>query len=435
MAQPQVRADAWDESGRRLRALPSLTAARWWAAAVVFIIHALVFMPVYPFQKSELFATIHAILPMQVGSAAVTFFFLLSGFIIYWSNHEMKQPIYYVSRRLLKLFPTHLITALMFIAVVWYFPWERLAAWLPNLLLIHTWKPDWSLLAGLNVPSWSLAAELLFYVSFPLFLPLVRRIPSRRLFLAIGVLFACIVLLHLSFYLFADGRKDIANTFVPLFFDTETSPPYDVHAAPAWFLIPEFKQDIGYWLTYYFPLSRLPEFYIGVLGARAVIEGRWRNTAVWWPAVLLVASVALTWVLPVNFKMSVPMLLPVAALVCTFAVRDMEGRSGPLMTSRPAQWAGNISFALYLVQFPVMAALQKFLIAGGSYGFWGWAGFALLAFAISVVISDLIFRFVDDPAMNAYGRWNRRRRGRVQAPARHRADAAPRPAAGSVDLL
>lgn len=421
-----MRPDALDSTGTRLRALPSLTAARWWAAGLVFIIHALVFMPVYPFQKSELFRTIHGILPMQVGSAGVTFFFLLSGFIIYWSNHQMSQPLYYVSRRLLKLFPTHLITALLFIAVVWNFPWQRVAAWLPNFLLIHTWVPEWSLLAGLDVPSWSLASELLFYVSFPLLLPLIRRIPSQRLFTAVLLLFVAIVLLHLAYYLFADGRKDIANTFVPLFFDQDVSPPYDVHAAPSWFLLPEFKQDMGYFLTYYFPLSRLPEFFLGVLGARAVIEGRWRNTATWWPALALVAAVASTWVLPINFKMSVPMLLPVFALICTFAVRDLEGRSGVLMTSPLAQWAGNISFALYLVQFPVMAALQKFLIAGGSYGFWGWLGFAALAFVISIALSDIIFRFVDDPLMNAYARWNRRRS--VPAP------SAPAPSADTASV-
>lgn len=426
MAQPTFRPDAVDDNGRP-RALPSLTSARWYAAAIVFVVHALVFMPVYPFQKSELFRTIHGIIPMQVGSAAVTFFFLLSGFIIFWSNGAMREPVYYVLRRLLKLYPTHLITAIMFVAVVWNFPWDRVGAWLPNFLLIHTWNPTWSQLGGLNVPSWSLCAELLFYVTFPLFLPLVRKIPSNRLFLAIGVLFAAIVVLHLAYYLFASGYKGTTNTFVPKFFDIPASPPYDVHAAPAWFLLPRHLVDGGYYLSYTFPLSRLPEFYLGVLGARAVLEGAWRYANPALPAVALVGSVALTWVLPVNFKMSVPMLLPVLALVCTLAVRDLEGRSGFFMTSRYALWGGNTSFALYLVQFPVMAGLQKWLIAGGEYGFWGWLGFAALAFVLSSVIADLIFRLVDDPAMKAFARFHRARRGARSAPAaRHRAPVPAR---------
>jgi peptidoglycan/LPS O-acetylase OafA/YrhL len=65
--------------------LPSLTGARWWAAFAVFVLHALVFLPVYPFQKSSTFETIHNFVPMQLGAAGVTFFFVLSGFVIYWS--------------------------------------------------------------------------------------------------------------------------------------------------------------------------------------------------------------------------------------------------------------------------------------------------------------------------------------------------------------
>ena len=47
--------------------LPSLTGARWWAAMLVYVLHALVFLPVYPFQKSELFRQIHTVVPMQLG--------------------------------------------------------------------------------------------------------------------------------------------------------------------------------------------------------------------------------------------------------------------------------------------------------------------------------------------------------------------------------
>jgi len=414
LVQPTIRPDAIGANGRP-RALPALTSARWYAALTVFVVHALVFMPVYPFQKSDLFRTIHSIIPMQVGSAAVTFFFLLSGFIIFWSNGAMKEPVYYVLRRLLKLYPTHLITAIMFLVVVWNFPWEKVGAWLPNFLLIHTWNPRWSQLGGLNVPSWSLCAELLFYVSFPLFLPLVRKIPTDRLLAAIGILFAVIVVLHLGYYFFADGYKGVHNTFVPKFFDIPGSPPYDIHAAPAWFLLPQHLVDGGYFLSYTFPLSRLPEFYLGVLGARAVLEGVWRNTNIAWPSIALLAALALTWVLPVNFKMSVPMLLPVLALVSSLAVRDLEGRNGPFLTSKVALWGGNTSFALYLVQFPVMAGLQKWVIAGGEYGFWGWLGFAALALVISSAIADLIFRFADDPAMKTYARVHRARRARRQA--------------------
>ena len=47
---------------------------------LVYVLHALVFLPVYPFQKSELFRQIHTVVPMQLGSAGVTFFLHPVGF-------------------------------------------------------------------------------------------------------------------------------------------------------------------------------------------------------------------------------------------------------------------------------------------------------------------------------------------------------------------
>ena len=84
---------------------------------LVYVLHALVFLPVYPFQKSELFRQIHTVVPMQLGSAGVTFFFILSGFLIYWSNSEVSgsvTPSTIADVRLTKIFPMHLITMVMF---------------------------------------------------------------------------------------------------------------------------------------------------------------------------------------------------------------------------------------------------------------------------------------------------------------------------------
>ena len=405
--------------GGRRPALPSLTGARWWAALIVFWLHALVFLPVYPFQKSELFARIHAVVPMQLGSAGVTFFFILSGFIIYWSNSEMTDRRYFLGRRLLKIYPSHVLAAVLF-AVVAAVPLGRTVTWLPNLLLVHTWVPNWTSLGGANIPSWSLVAELLFYLTFPLFLPLVHRVSDRRSWAAIGVLLAVIVAIHLAVYLLASGYKGVENTFVPRFWPGDESPAWDVHASPAWFAQPSIPVDLGYWLSYNFPLTRLPEFYLGVFGARLVVAGRWRNTSLWLPMVSLAAMFALTWLVPVNFKMSVLFLLPTVLVVCTLAARDLSGRTG--MTGRGRMiWLGNISFAFYLVQFPVMVAVQKWFISGHRYGVLGWLGWSLVVLAISVVLADLVFRFVDDPLMKASAR-------------RHRARSAhPPPQAGEPD--
>ncbi|WP_067696937.1 acyltransferase family protein [Nocardia jejuensis] len=386
----------------RRPALPSLTGARWWAAFAVFVLHALVFLPVYPFQKSELFRHIHQWVPMQLGAAGVTFFFVLSGFIIYWSFRPGMSVRGFYRRRVLKIYPTHLLAAAAFIVVA-SVPLSRLIVWVPNLLLVHTWVPKWTTIGGLNVPAWSLAAEMLFYLSFPLVLPLIMKIPTRRLLLAAGLLMLAIIALHTSYFLWVDGPKGIANAFAPRLVPGNDSPYYELHASPAWFVQPNIPVSPSYWLSYTFPGSRLPEFFLGVLAARMVLEGRWRNTRMTLPLLALVAAYAATWVVPVNYKMSVLLLVPMTAVVATLAARDLAGISG--LNSHPRMvWLGNISFAFYLIQFPVMVLITRHLIGGRQFGILGWAGFALLSLVVATAIAAVLYQWVDLPIMRRFAR-------------------------------
>ncbi|MEV0355043.1 acyltransferase [Nocardia sp. NPDC050697] len=404
-------------AGERRPALPSLTGARWWAAFAVFTLHALVFLPVYPFQKSELFRTLHQWLPMQLGAAGVTFFFVLSGFIIYWSFRPGMPVRLFYRRRVLKIYPTHLVAAAAFVLVA-AVPLHRLVVWLPNLFLVHAWVPKWSTVGGLNVPSWSLASEMLFYLSFPLLVPLVLRIPARRLLLAATLLVLAVLALHAAFYLWVPGPKGIANAFAPRLVPGDTSPYYELHASPAWFAQPDIPVSQSYWLGYTFPLARLPEFYLGVLAARMVIEGRWRNTRLAPPVLALALAYAATWLVPVDFKMSALLIAPTAAVVATLAVRDLRGIRG--VNAHPRMvWFGNISYAFYLIQFPVMVLVTRLFIGGRQFGFVGWAGFSVLVLVLSTAAAAAIYHWVDLPVMNRFA-------GRSAPPGAGEDSATPR---------
>ena len=408
--------------------LPSLTGARWWAAAAVFVLHALVFLPVYPFQTGELFATIHRYVPMQLGSAGVTFFFILSGFLIYWSNSGVRglgKILYYCRRRITKIYPMHLLSMVLFIAasasvtgagVNLAMDLSRLELWLPNALLIHTWNPDWAVLGGMNVPSWSLGAEMLFYLSFPVLVPLVNRVTGRGNWVAFGALFLMSLSAIIVIHLYAGGSKSTENFFVPrLWPDTSVSPVADVHADPVWFAQTAIPVDHTYWLSYYFPLTRLVEFYLGVFAAKLVWEKQFTNVSITWPLGLLALSYVATWFVPVAFKMSVVMSLPMTIVVATLAVRDMRGVAkgigGPRMVL-----LGNISFAFYMAQFPVMVFIQRYFIAGTAHGFRGWVVAAAASFVLSFILAWLMFTFVDDPLMKATAGTRKNRRPRSTIP-------------------
>lgn len=387
---------------------------------LVYVLHALVFLPVYPFQKSELFRQIHTVVPMQLGSAGVTFFFILSGFLIYWSNSEVSgvsDALYYCRRRLTKIFPMHLITLVMFVlasatvtasSITWALSFDRLKVWLPNALLIHTWNPDWAVLGGMNVPSWSLCAEMLFYLTFPLFVPLVRRVQGRGNWWALGAMFAVSLGIITVVHLLADGPKTTENFFVPRLWPQDVSPVADVHADPVWFSQDHIPVLQSYWLSYYFPLTRLVEFYLGVFAAKLVWEKQFRNTDLILPLILLGMSYGTTWFVPIAFKMSVLMSLPMTYVIATLAVRDIEGVSR-FIASPLSVLLGNISFAFYMVQFPVMVFVQRYFVAGGEYGFFGWLLAAVGSFVLSVALAWVLFTFVDDPLMRATARKPARR--------------------------
>ena len=78
-------------------------------------------------------------------------------------------------------------------------------------------------------------------------------------------------------------------------------------------------------------------------------------------------------------------------------MRDPQGKS-VFLHKRANEWL-DISYAFYLVQYPVMVWVTYTFIGGGRYGLWGWIGFALLCFAISVVLAGLIYTFIDKPIM------------------------------------
>lgn len=96
--------------------------------------------------------------------------------------------------------------------------------------------------------------------------------------------------------------------------------------------------------------------------------------------------------------MSVVMSLPMAIVIGTLAARDLAGRSG-WIGSAPMVWLGNISFAFYMVQFPVMVAIQRYVLFGRELGLGGWAAAAVLTFGASVVPTWAVFELIDEPLM------------------------------------
>src|SRR6266508_2403518 len=86
------------EPRKRLPRVESLTGLRWWAAFFVFCHHMtnLAPLPIRDFLK--------------YGTSGVTFFFVLSGFVLTWSAQPGTKIRTFYRRRFARIFPLYFLT-------------------------------------------------------------------------------------------------------------------------------------------------------------------------------------------------------------------------------------------------------------------------------------------------------------------------------------
>lgn len=351
--------------------LGQLTSLRFLAALLVLLSH-LVFL-----QRSEspVLRGLYDLLFRQ-GACGVSFFFLLSGFIL---THAYEQALKdgkvavgtYLYRRAARIYPLHLVVGLAFLA---YLAWRGdpppTATALLNLSLLQSWFPDPLVHYSLNGPSWSLSDELFFYTLFPWLVQL--RAPLLRALFLLGMTAimagSCLAAARIEGY----------------------SPFID-------------------WLFYAFPVTRLFEFIGGILLCRAWRAGVGRPWAGSGTEALLAAlvpgtMVAVEWfALPLAFRYQLVFLPPMAALILIFA--HGKGALSHLLRHPGLQLLGEASFALYLIHRPMVTFMERW--AGH-----GAAGDTVLAAAILLLAvpgAVLAFTLVDQPVQHWFRRGEKRR--------------------------
>jgi peptidoglycan/LPS O-acetylase OafA/YrhL len=303
----------------RFNRLPSLTGLRFVAAFVVFGFHATI-SPPFTAAPTDAGLTGLAYLFRQ-GATGVSLFFVLSGFVLTWSARPRQAAYRFLRRRAAKIYPNHLVTAvaaLATLASVGLAP--SVLAVASNLLLVQAWVPLPSVFFGLNTPSWSLSCEAAFYLSFPLLLPVLRRLGDRWLWPATVAVLGVVV------------------------------------ALPAVALALPDRFD--YWFVYVFPPSRMLEFVAGILLARILRAGRWIPLPVLPAAGLAVAAYVGSGYLPGAFAYVAGTVVPFALLIPAVAAADLAGARSWLR-SRVMMRLGELSFAFYLVHQLIIRLVEK----------------------------------------------------------------------------
>lgn len=327
--------------------LRSLTSLRFFAAALVALYHAAI-------QSAP--DGIQPFAVLRFGYLGVTFFFVLSGFVLVWSARDGDSSPAFYRRRFARVWPLH---ALMFTAAIalglaglvdhrgtwWSAPL--------NLGLLQGWFYDPELLYGFNGVSWSLSAEAFFYLMFPLLYLLGRRVGAVPM-LAIG---------------------------------------------SAWLIVGALLAEASnaFWLVQVFPAYRIGEFAVGMGLALLVRAGTAPRISTKLATGALLGSYAAAIVLNRvsagelggrQWWVALIVLPGIAIVLLAFAGRDIAGDGGWLVHPvlvRLGQW----SFALYLVHELVLRTARPLMVEH--------AWMTVVALVGAVALSGALYEWFERP--------------------------------------
>jgi peptidoglycan/LPS O-acetylase OafA/YrhL len=299
--------------------LHPLTSLRFFAAMGVVIFHSGQDVPFLAFGDSL----------WAMANGAVAFFFFLSGFIlahVYEPRPNTRARTFY-GARIARIVPLYYLALVVSVLVL-----MRREVVLPidvalNALLAQSWIPGHS--QSLNSPGWSLSVELAFYLVFPFLLGRLRHRSSLWLAsLAIGA-WALNLAAHVAAVISLGGSTD------------HTDPWTDA--------------------VYYHPLAHVCTFVSGVAGGilfrrhRPFFARRAGLFATVGVAVVLASAYGAPGFVQRFHHNGLFAPAFYALIVGTGCLR---GPVGALLSARPLQVLGEVSYGIYILQFPVIVVYE-----------------------------------------------------------------------------
>lgn len=122
------------------------------------------------------------------GACGVSFFMILSGFVMFAGyGDKVLQPDFkrkeYLLKRLIRLYPLHILCLLGFLVLnmAHLFSVKEVVKLSLNVLLLQSWIPVNSVYFSGNAVSWCLADMMFFYAMFPLLTGLLSRVGLTKI--------------------------------------------------------------------------------------------------------------------------------------------------------------------------------------------------------------------------------------------------------------
>lgn len=339
--------------------LEQLTFTRFLAALSIVFFHY--GQSLYPFDQ--------AAFQFLIGQAnvCVSYFFVLSGFVMliaYHSQNKLNAVSYYLNR-FARIYPVYLIGLL----AIW-FQEQHLnssACTLAHFTLMQSYFPEWVL--KFNLPTWSVSVEIFFYALFPLLFNQVYNKRHLWKVAGLGILVFWIIsqiIFHYLLGLQADNGK-ILN-------------------------LEEF--------VFYSPLLHLNEFLLGNAAAMVFIrynQTQSRNYSWLLVAIIVLMVLALKYNRVFNFHNG---LLGVFFVPFILALSMNKGSLNDWLSKPVLVYLGDISYSLYIYQYPVFYYFMDFKTGWSSLDF-------LIKFAVLILVSSLSYSFVETPLRKRIKAWGK----------------------------
>jgi len=346
--------------------IDSLTFFRFVAASIVVIFH-------YGRDATGLQGILIA------GPEMVTFFFVLSGFVMGISYLKKDVKIsYYWWARAARILPAYFL-ALGFVVAYYIIKGIEIdtASLILGMTLMQSWIPPYA--TTLNGPGWSLSVEAFFYASFPFILRYINKSAQS----ARNVLIYCF-----SFWLLIQSISTLILT------------------EGLTFSYPNLKYIVAY-----FPLTHLCSFTLGIGGAMFFLERRYTLYSENWSLIIFLLSLIMLigfinnqdlinekihLVLPYQSSLFAPLFLLLVLSIsgCPSYFKFLNGGIFKLV--------GEASFSLYILQSPMHIIYTKVVTTNISIS--PLANFIFFMIFL-ILISVITFLFFERP-MNKYIRYS-----------------------------
>ena len=342
--------------------IDSLTSLRFIFAIMVFGAHCYV---IDSFFSTHFF---------KEGFVGVSFFFVLSGFIIAYnyqkrlSENKITKRTFWVAR-IARIYPLHWLTLLIAVVLGNYVTvcqCERSQEVLEPIRCPRCgYIPKADYFFSFNSPSWSLCCEQLFYFCFPFLIPLTRN--YKRL-LCVFIIAAILVVAGMYF-----------------------TPENDIK---------------GYW--YVNPITRLPDFIAGMLLFQLYDRLKDKNISLSQGTIIETASIALFFAfyfyaieIPKVYRYSCYYWFPVAMILISFALQ--KGHVSRILSNRLLIIGGEISYSFYLIHLFVLLTYSEWQ-KGSSFHI-AWYIAVPVLFGIIVLLSLLSYYYFEKPMNKRIKTW------------------------------